>query len=145
MSSAEERGLLWSIEQYPQDPRPRLIYADWLDDHGRPYRAMMQRVEASVSQVRYKIRRKSDGKFSEGGEHDVQWTSRGKEWTEFSKVRAYLALVSRQRRYGGNTDWSDVEVAVFEIRVQFVEAIPFTIDREAWRSRGRRLTMAEPE
>ena len=32
-------GLLRAILEAPADDAPRLIYADWLDEHGRPDRA----------------------------------------------------------------------------------------------------------
>ena len=34
-----ERALLAAIAASPDDDLPRLVYADWLDENGRPLRA----------------------------------------------------------------------------------------------------------
>ena len=151
MSSAEERGLLKAIEENPNDVAARLAYADWLEEHDRPYRAMMQRVEAGVSQVRYKVRRKTDGKFAGSGEY-IEWSEGGKEWERLSSVRGHLAANSYKENYG-SVPWKDVEIAVFEIRVQLVQALTFTLTGEGgtvnqgyrYYRRRRSVTINEPE
>jgi uncharacterized protein (TIGR02996 family) len=145
--SAEEQGLLQAIKENPNDVPTLLAYADWLEEHDRPYRAMMQRVQAGVSQVRYKVRRKSDGLFAGSGEY-VKWSAEGKEWDKLSSVRGHLAANSYRDKYGG-VPWGDVEIAVFEIRVQDVGALTFTISGEggtgySYRKR-RQVTITEPE
>ena len=88
MTSTEEQGFLEAIKETPGDVTTLLAYADWLEEHSRPYRAMMRRVEAGVSQARFKVCRKTDGLFSEGGERHVKWSATGKEWERLSSVRA---------------------------------------------------------
>jgi uncharacterized protein (TIGR02996 family) len=48
----DERALLDSIVAAPEDDGPRLVFADWCDDHGRPDRAtMIRRLVAVPSAV----------------------------------------------------------------------------------------------
>ena len=35
----------------PEDDAPRLIYADWLDEHGRPERAEFIRLQCAMDRV----------------------------------------------------------------------------------------------
>src|SRR5688500_455808 len=35
----DELGLLGAVAAAPEDDLPRLVYADWLEEHGRPQRA----------------------------------------------------------------------------------------------------------
>jgi len=128
VTSAEEQGFLQAIKENPGDVTTLLAYADWLEEHDRPYRAMMQRVQAGVSQVRFKVRRKSDGLFAGSGEY-IEWSAGGKEWDKLSSVRGHLAANSYRDKYGG-VPWSDVEIAVFEVRVQSVGALTFTLSGE---------------
>ncbi len=44
-----EEGLLADIRDHPEDDAPRLIYADWLDEHGEPLRAELIRVQVALS------------------------------------------------------------------------------------------------
>lgn len=44
-----EQGFLSDIRQYPNDDWPRLIYTDWLEDHGRPERAELIRAQIRLS------------------------------------------------------------------------------------------------
>jgi uncharacterized protein (TIGR02996 family) len=149
MTDAEEQGFLRALEEDPADVAARLAYADWLEEHDRPYRAMLQRVEAGVSQVRYKIRRKSDGLFADSGAVHVKWSDRGKEWERLSSVRAHLAAGSYNARYGMNTPWDDVEIVAIEVRLHVVGTLPFSLGERVER-RGRHLPrrkviITEPE
>src|SRR5215468_8008386 len=112
MPDAEERGFLAALKENAKDVTTRLAYADWLEEHDRPYEAMLQRVKAGVSEARFKIRRKSDGLFAD--EHG-RWTGKGKEWRQLNGVESALFHNSGQQFKG--VDWEDVEVVVFEIRV----------------------------
>jgi uncharacterized protein (TIGR02996 family) len=40
-----EEGLLADIRDHPEEDAPRLIYADWLEEHGQPLRAELIRVQ----------------------------------------------------------------------------------------------------
>jgi uncharacterized protein (TIGR02996 family) len=133
MATTEEHGFLTAIEENPGDVTSRLAYADWLEEHDRRYEAMLQRVQAGVSEVRYLVRRKSDGLISEGGERHVQWTTKGKEWKKASSARAHLAASAQKSHYGG-TPWSDVEIVVYEVRTQLIGTLPYT--RQPGRSLG---------
>lgn len=44
-ASSEERTLLAAVAAAPGDDVPRLVYADWLDEHGRPERAEFIRLQ----------------------------------------------------------------------------------------------------
>jgi uncharacterized protein (TIGR02996 family) len=39
--TSEESGFLLAIEKAPTDVAARGAYADWLDEHGRPYEALL--------------------------------------------------------------------------------------------------------
>jgi uncharacterized protein (TIGR02996 family) len=45
----EEQALLATIFATPEDDAPRLIYADWLDEHGQPERAEFIRVQCELA------------------------------------------------------------------------------------------------
>jgi uncharacterized protein (TIGR02996 family) len=44
----EERGLLEAVRAEPEDDAPRLVYADWLDEHGQAERAELVRVQLAL-------------------------------------------------------------------------------------------------
>jgi uncharacterized protein (TIGR02996 family) len=46
-----EEGFLADIIEHPDDDAPRLIYADWLDDHGQPKRADFIRVQCQLARL----------------------------------------------------------------------------------------------
>lgn len=45
----DERALLAAIRAHPHDDTPRLVYADWLDEHERPERAEFIRVQIALA------------------------------------------------------------------------------------------------
>jgi uncharacterized protein (TIGR02996 family) len=45
---SEEQGLLHDIIANPDDDTPRLVCADWLDDHGRRERARLVRLQCAI-------------------------------------------------------------------------------------------------
>src|SRR5262249_7808777 len=49
MSQADEDALLRGIRAAPEDDLPRLVYADWLDDHGDASRAELIRVQCRLA------------------------------------------------------------------------------------------------
>ena len=51
MPSGEQRALWAAIRAAPGDDTPRLVYADWLDDHGDPARAEFIRVQVRLAQL----------------------------------------------------------------------------------------------
>jgi uncharacterized protein (TIGR02996 family) len=149
VANAEEQGFLQALQENPTDVATRLAYADWLEEHDRPYRAMLQRVEAGVSRVRYKIRRKSDGLFADSGERRVKWSVGGKEWERLSSVRAHLAAGSYNDQYGRNTPWGDVEIVAIEVRIHIVGTVPFAFGEgtgRGWRGKERKkVIITEPD
>ena len=49
---AEREGLLADIRENPHDDTPRLVFADWLDDHGEPERAAFIRAQVDAAAIR---------------------------------------------------------------------------------------------
>ena len=49
--SAEIRAFLSAIAAAPEDDLPRLVFADWLDENGRPERAEFIRVEVQIART----------------------------------------------------------------------------------------------
>jgi uncharacterized protein (TIGR02996 family) len=49
--TADERALVQAIIANPDDDLPRLVYADWLEEHGRPERAEFIRVQCWLSRA----------------------------------------------------------------------------------------------
>jgi uncharacterized protein (TIGR02996 family) len=50
-ANTTEAGLLQAIREAPDDDGPRLIYADWLDDHNEPERAELIRVQCELARL----------------------------------------------------------------------------------------------
>jgi uncharacterized protein (TIGR02996 family) len=48
---SEEAALLRAIYANPDDDTPRLVYADWLDEHGQPERAEFIRVQVELART----------------------------------------------------------------------------------------------
>src|SRR5262245_44894995 len=46
---SDAAALLAAIRQTPEDDAPRLVYADWLDEHGQPERAEFIRVQCELA------------------------------------------------------------------------------------------------
>src|SRR5829696_2422509 len=44
-------ALLAAIRAAPADDAPRLVYADWLDEHGHPERAQLIRVQCELART----------------------------------------------------------------------------------------------
>jgi uncharacterized protein (TIGR02996 family) len=47
---SEEDALLATIAAHPEEDTPRLVFADWLDEHGRHARAEFVRVQVAIAQ-----------------------------------------------------------------------------------------------
>jgi uncharacterized protein (TIGR02996 family) len=143
MMDAGEKGFLAAIKKSPKDAASLSAYADWLDEHDRPYEAALQRAKAGLSEVYYKIRRKKDGLFSTGNKSgsSMGWSEGGKMWRRLTDLEAHMRMIGHDT-YGG-TKWKDVEVVFFEVRITFTAALPLT--RERPRGWGRtRVTVTEP-
>src|SRR5262245_40289664 len=131
MPTNEERGFQRAIRENPKDVASYLAYDDWLEEQGRPYDALKQRVKAGVSETRYKIRRKSDGMYSDGG-WPIGWSETGKNWRRLGDVRGHFTACYYKDDYAG-TPWSDIEVVVYEVRVQPVVGLPVSKRKGQWR------------
>jgi uncharacterized protein (TIGR02996 family) len=51
----DERAFLAAIKAAPADDAPRLVYADWLDEHGRHEQAEIIRVEQTYRRTRARL------------------------------------------------------------------------------------------
>jgi uncharacterized protein (TIGR02996 family) len=142
-TDAQEQGFLQALQEKPDDAASRLAYADWLEEHGRPLNALEQRAKAGVSEAQYKVRRKSDGLFSEGGERRVVWSAKGKAWLHLVAVRAHLTAHRYKTAYADSVPWSDVEVVVIELRPQQVATFPVLVENSGARWR-QRIHIGEP-
>ena len=146
--TADEKGFLHAIETNPGDATARSAYADWLDEQDRPYEALLQRDKAGVSEVWFKLRRKSDGQFSEGcptsARTPVRWSGKGKMWRRLSDLRSHILNMRDKNSYGG-TPWEDVEVVVVEIRSITAAVLPVLMQSDPTRAwAGPTLTITEP-
>src|SRR5829696_8618990 len=50
---SDEDALLAAIQAHPEEDTPRLMYADWLDEHGKPRRAEFIRVQIELSRLEH--------------------------------------------------------------------------------------------
>ncbi|MBN9122423.1 MAG: TIGR02996 domain-containing protein [Planctomycetes bacterium] len=150
--TADEKGFLVALEENPDDATARAAYADWLEEHGRRYEAILQRGRAGASEVYFKLRRKSDGLFFECDPHKRErWTTKGKAWHDLARLRAHMGSYARSRtwgagpiRYMDNTPWDDLEVVVVELRVVEGAALPVRYAEEGSGYR-RRVTITTDE
>src|SRR5579885_1332261 len=49
--SPDEQALLAAVAANPADDLPRLVYADWLEEHGRPTRAEFIRLQCETARL----------------------------------------------------------------------------------------------
>ena len=54
---------LAAIREAPEDDAPRLIYADWLDEHGEPERAEFIRVQCKLERRKTKVLRQREAEL----------------------------------------------------------------------------------
>ena len=47
----QHEAFLHAILEAPEDDAPRLVYADWLDDHGQPARAEFIRLQCALAKL----------------------------------------------------------------------------------------------
>jgi uncharacterized protein (TIGR02996 family) len=72
-----EEGLLAEVRDDPEDDTPRLVYADWLDEHGQPERAELIRVQVQRDRLstgdsaRPRLDERSRAILAE---HEADWT-----------------------------------------------------------------------
>src|SRR5262245_41171049 len=73
MAGAE--GLLADICANPEDDTPRLVYADWLEEHGEPERAEFIRLQIRLAQ-----RPEDDPRYELGQRQDDLLAAHGESW-----------------------------------------------------------------
>lgn len=52
----DREAFLKKIIDYPEDDTPRLVYADWLDEHGEPERAEFIRAQIKLAEIAKELR-----------------------------------------------------------------------------------------
>ena len=65
--TADELALLRGVEAAPDDDLPRLVYADWLDEHGRHARAEFIRVQCERASIERRLPGMSHNEKTEAG------------------------------------------------------------------------------
>jgi uncharacterized protein (TIGR02996 family) len=60
---SDETALLAAIRAAPADDAPRLVYADWLDEHGRPERAEFIRVQCELARHKNRALRRREAEL----------------------------------------------------------------------------------
>jgi uncharacterized protein (TIGR02996 family) len=58
---ADHAGFLEAIGDEPDDDTPRLIYADWLEEHGEPERAEFIRLQCRAASLPKRLARAACG------------------------------------------------------------------------------------
>jgi uncharacterized protein (TIGR02996 family) len=122
--SDDERALLRTVIAAPDDDTPRLVYADWLEEHGRPERAELIRVQCWLAQAKGK-----DGYNDQRGlwhkrqrellrDYSACWRKElprieGVRWGPLERGMVECITIQRPpfARWGGDAAWLD---AVFE-------------------------------
>jgi uncharacterized protein (TIGR02996 family) len=157
--TSEENGFLLAIKKNPKDQTAHGAFADWLDEHDRHYEAMLQRAAAGLSEVFFKIRRKSDGLFSEASSTRSanKWSKNGRLWKKLADVRSHLAnYISHnhywhqyqqkagEMLYNGDTAWEDLEIVVVEVRMREGAVIPLGVTYDAKNRNQPQVEFVEP-
>ena len=92
MPATHEEVFLEDIVTHPDDDVPRLVFADWLDDHGEPERAEFIRLQVGAARERAEERRRAFDKRQDEllMSHEGAWRSalpvlEGVTWENFSR------------------------------------------------------------
>jgi uncharacterized protein (TIGR02996 family) len=87
-------AFLQAILEDPDDDTPRLVYADWLDDHGRPERAEFIRLQCRLARLPAGDGRRQDLEAREGdllGRHRREWLEPlGDPWVSAEFRRGFV-------------------------------------------------------
>ncbi len=98
-ASRHEAAFLEAIREDPEDDSPRLIYADWLEDHGDADRAAFIRVQCELARFPADDARRSELQARERRllvRHYGEWTAGCREWpAHLHQVRFRRGFVSR--------------------------------------------------
>jgi uncharacterized protein (TIGR02996 family) len=132
----QQEAFLQAIIESPADDTPRLVYADWLDDHGQPDRAEFIRVQIDLARLADHDLRRRELERREGellAEHEEDWLGPLARW----------ACGDGWRR--GFNESIKIDLSAFlghaaEIfRATPVRRVLLSLDREEWRSGLTRL------
>jgi uncharacterized protein (TIGR02996 family) len=124
-SANDEAALLASIREHPDDDARRLVYADWLDDHGDPQRAAFIRVQCRLAALdeddpqRRELQRQE---YELLAEHGGAWAA------------AFVGQVGGWRFRRGFVEWVKAEPAAFAKAAKWMAAAP--VDEVDVRPRG---------
>src|SRR3954466_16322534 len=103
--------LLAAIRQAPADDAPRLVYADWLDEHGQPERADFIRVQCALAHRDDPARRRREAELL-AEHHDALAGPLAAPHLRFRFERGFIAgfghtgLFVRDRRGPRSGAWS---------------------------------------
>jgi uncharacterized protein (TIGR02996 family) len=98
-----DEAFLHAVCERPDDDTPRLVYADWLDDHGRPERAEFIRVECELEHAEEhgpRWRELTARQLALIRAHKKEWVKPFKGWTHSTHFRrgfVEVVLVNLQR------------------------------------------------
>jgi uncharacterized protein (TIGR02996 family) len=87
---SEQADLYRAVLANPEDDAPRLIYADWLDEHGQPERAEFVRVQCATERIPPRTARwrpLNDRAQELEREWRADWTGRAKEMVYDARLR----------------------------------------------------------
>jgi len=95
---SEADALLAAIRQAPDDDAPRLIYADWLDEHGQPERAEFIRVQIELAQNESPTLRKRGAELL-AAHHDLFVSELAAPGFRFQFERGFIVGFGHQRAF----------------------------------------------
>lgn len=143
LAEGEEVGFLLALRKTPDDRTVHAAYADWLEEHERPYEAAVHRDRAGVSEVWYKIRRKTDGLFAHpDGSGPSNWSTTGTRWRSLKALVPHVANVSRRNlgQYLG-VNRTNLEIVIIEVRPVETGTLPVAVTGDGW---SRSFAVTEP-
>src|SRR5436305_326439 len=76
-------ALLAAVCAHPDDDTPRLVYADWLEEQGKPERAELIRVQCELAQIEGDDPRRPDLEMRAGSlllAHGLAWVKEVPAW-----------------------------------------------------------------
>lgn len=135
----DKASLIQTILDHPDEDGPRLIYADWLDEHDKPEPAEFIRVQCRINVIQPEIRSKLFGKMID---LDPIVTERAK-----LRLRASELLDGHAWGWAGKALRDAAPLGIhwqkfMEWRRGFVEVI--TCTAECWLTHADALTAAQP-
>jgi type VI secretion system protein ImpC len=84
LTVTHDEAFLQAIFQAPDDDAPRLVYADWLEEHGQPERAEFIRVQCALARPGQDLRREADRRRAQ-----ELWDQFGADWARPLTARGW--------------------------------------------------------